>query len=220
MILYYLFISQTKKELLYHLKMPRSVGKSLGRGKKRATRSDNAILFQGKKNNLSHREIMNKRHQKKKKKTRKTNEERKKELLNEYNGINDVSFTSKKTTARNIMNLVEDIKEEGLNDGNYLSIMNELMALNKEEENEKESDYIRDNYNTYTIRNINDEIYRSYQPPSHFADHAAPLIISPSGMSAVAQEGGGSRRVPPAWAREGGRSGMDTDHPSHPFYRY
>ena len=188
--------------------MPRSVGKSLGRGKKGAVRATGGTLFQGKKNNLSHQDIMNKRHQKKKKKTRKTNEERKKELLNEYNGINDVSFISKKTTARNIMNLVEDIKEDGLNDGNYLSIMNELMALNKEEETEKESDYIRDNYNTYTIRNINDEIYRSYQPPSHFADHAAPLIISPSGMSAVAR------------AREGGRSGMDTDHPSHPFYRY
>ena len=197
--------------------MPRSVGKSLGRGKRGGPRSDNAIIFQGKKNGLSHREIMNKRHQKNKKKNKKTNEERKKELLEEYNKLSDVSFTSKKTTARKIMDITEDIKDEGMNDKNYLAIMNELMALHKEESGK--DDYIIDHYTSRI--NINDEIYRSYQPPSHFADHAAPLIISPSGMSAVAQEGGGrSRRVPPAWAREGGRSGMDPDHPSHPWYRY
>ena len=198
--------------------MPRSVGKSLGRGKRGGPRSDNAILFQGKKNGLSHREIMNKRHQKNKKKNKKTNEERKKELLEEYNKLSDVTFISKKTTARKIMDITEDIKEEGMNDKNYLAIMNELMALHKEEsgKDDSENDYIRD----YMSRlNNNYQTYREYQPPSHFADHAAPLIISPSGMSAVAQEGGGgSRRVPPAWAREGGRSGMDTDHPSHPFY--
>ncbi len=182
--MYFFFLSQTKKEFLYYLKMPREVGKSLGRGKKGVARSDNAILFQGKKNNLSHREIMNKRHQKKKKKQRKTNEERKKDLLEEYKKLNDVSFTSKKTTASKIMELVEDIKEEGMNDKIYLDIMNELMALHKEEtEKEKETDYrdyIRDNYyNTYMIQNINDEIYRSYQPPSHFADHAAENIRRP-----------------------------------------
>ena len=157
--------------------MPSQVGISLGRGNK---------------NNLSHQEIMNKRHQKKKKKQRKSNEERRKDLLEEYKKLNDVSFTSKKTTASKIMELVEDIKEEGMNDKRYLDIMNELMALNKEEtEKEKETDYrdyirdIRDNYyNTYMIQNIYDEIYRSYQPPSHFAEAAAP-IISHSGMNAT-----------------------------------
>lgn len=112
--------------------MPREVGKALGRGKKSGPRSG-AILFQKKKNGLSHRDIMNKRHQKKKKKNRKNNEERKKELLDEYNKLNDVNFKSKKTTAREIMEIVEDIKEEGLNDKNYLAIMDELMALNNEE---------------------------------------------------------------------------------------
>ena len=62
--------------------MPREVGKSLGRGKKGGPRSG-AILFQGKKNGLSHREIMNKRHQKKKKKNKKNDGERKKEPLEE-----------------------------------------------------------------------------------------------------------------------------------------
>lgn len=164
--------------------MPRSVGKSLGRGKKGATRSDNAILFQGKKNGLSHREIMNKRHQKKKKKNKKNDGERKKELLVEYNKLSNVTFSSKKTTARKIMDIAEDIKEEGMNDKNYLAIMDELMALNKEE---SEKDNLG-NYSTIhdymNILNNNDQTYREYQPPSHFAEDAAP-IISPSGMNAV-----------------------------------
>ena len=137
--------------------MPSQVGKSLGRGKK---------------NNLSHQEIMNKRHQKKKKKQRKSNEERRKELLEEYKKLNDVLFTSKKTTASKIMELVEDIKEEGMNDKRYLDIMNELMALNKEEsvKDDSENDYIRD----YMRRlNNNYQTYLEYQPPSHFAEHAA-----------------------------------------------
>lgn len=149
--------------------MPREVGKSLGRGKK---------------NGLSHREIMNKRHQKKKKKNKKTNGERKKELLVEYNKLSNVTFTSKKTTARKIMDIAEDIKEEGMNDKNYLAIMDELMALNKEE---PEKDNSENDYNLYyylSRLNNNDQTYREYQPPSHFAEDAAP-IISPSGMNAV-----------------------------------
>ena len=203
--------------------MPREVGKSLGRGKKGGSRSS-ATLFQGKNNGLSHREIMNKRHQKKKKKNKKNDGERKKELLDEYNKLSDVTFTSKKTRAREIMEIVEDIKEEGLNDKNYLAIMDELMALNKEEpEKDNSENYFSLHRSTiHHYMNIlnNDQTYLEYQPPSHFADEAAP-IISPSGMSAMThEEGGRSRRVPPAWATQGGRSGMDPDDPSHPWYRY
>ncbi len=162
--------------------MPREVGKSLGRGKRGGPRSS-ATLFQGKKNGLSHREIMNKRHQKKKKKNKKNDGERKKELLVEYNKLSNVTFSSKKTTARKIMDIAEDIKEEGMNDKNYLAIMDELMALNKEEPEKDNSG----NYSTiHHYMNIlnNDQTYREYQPPSHFAEDAAP-IISPSGMNAV-----------------------------------
>ncbi len=196
--------------------MPREVGKSLGRGKRGGPRSS-ATLFQGKNNGLSHREIMNKRHQKKKKKNKKNDGERKKELLDEYNKLSDVTFTSKKTTAREIMEIVEDIKEEGLNDKNYLAIMDELMALNKEEPEDNSGNYSTIHHYMNILNN--DQTYREYQPPSHFADEAAP-IISPSGMSAVVQMRDRGISLPPARAREGGRSGWDPDDSSHPWYRY
>ena len=90
---------------------------------------------------------------------------------------------TKKTTARKIMDIAEDIKEEGMNDKNYLAIMDELMALHREEpeKDNSENDYIRD----YMSRlNNNYQTYREYQPPSHFAEAAAP-IISHSGMNAT-----------------------------------
>ncbi len=86
-----------------------------------------------KKGNLSHRDIMNKRHEKKKKKEKKNSIYRKKELLEEYNELNKAHFSGKKDTAMKIMEIVEDINENKgqMNDKHYLDIMNQLMALNK-----------------------------------------------------------------------------------------
>lgn len=86
-----------------------------------------------KKGNLSHREIMAKRHEKKKKKEKKTSVQRKKELLEQYSELNKVHFSSKKNTSMKIMEIVEDINENGgkMNDKHYLDIMDLLMALNK-----------------------------------------------------------------------------------------
>ncbi len=86
-----------------------------------------------KKGNLSHREIMAKRHEKKKKKEKKTSVQRKKELLEQYSELNKAHFSDKKDTSMKIMEIVEDINEnEGkMNDKHYLDIMDLLMALNK-----------------------------------------------------------------------------------------
>ena len=86
-----------------------------------------------KKGHLSHREIMAKRHEKKKKKEKKNSVQRKKELLEQYSELNKKYFSSRKNTSMKIMELVEDINENGgkMNDKHYLDIMDLLMALNK-----------------------------------------------------------------------------------------
>ena len=98
--------------------MPSEVHRALGRGKKKG---------------LSHKEVMHKRHLKRKKKEAKNNKNKKMKLLKEYQELNKVEYVSKKTTAMNLMELVEDIKEK-IPSGVYLDIMNELMSLNKEKE--------------------------------------------------------------------------------------
>lgn len=98
--------------------MPSEIGRALGRGKKKG---------------LSHKEVMHKRHLKRKKKEAKNNKGRKMKLLKEYQELNKVEYSSKKNTSMAIMDLVEDIKES-IPSGTYLDIMNQLMALNKEQE--------------------------------------------------------------------------------------
>jgi len=53
--------------------------------------------------------------------------------LKEYQELNKVKYSSKKDTSMAIMELVEDVKEK-IPSGVYLDIMNQLMALNKEQE--------------------------------------------------------------------------------------
>ena len=86
-----------------------------------------------KKGHLSHREIMNKRHEKKKKKEKKNSFLHKKQLLEEYQKINKEHFSDKKDTSMKIMDLIEEIKENDcqMTDKHYLDIMDLLMALNK-----------------------------------------------------------------------------------------
>mgnify|MGYP005620330485 CR=1 FL=1 len=98
--------------------MPSEIDRTLGRGKKKG---------------LSHKEIMHKRHLKRRKKEAKNNKDRKMKLLKEYQELNKVKYSSKKDTSMAIMELVEDVKEK-IPSGVYLDIMNQLMALNKEQE--------------------------------------------------------------------------------------
>ena len=118
--------------------MPSEVGKCLGRGKKKG---------------LTHREIMNKRKQRKRKKMLKTGD-KKKSLIKEYMSLNSASFSTKKTTAMNIMEIVEEIKESGMNDKRYLDIMDQLMCLTKETD---QSNDLLENY----INNYQDDIHIS-----------------------------------------------------------
>jgi len=97
--------------------MPSEVGRALGRGRK---------------NGLTHREIMNKKHQNKKKKMKKKSKSKKERLLEQYMELNETEYVSHKDTSMKLMNIFEDIKENGMNDKRYLDGMNLLMALNKE----------------------------------------------------------------------------------------
>lgn len=86
-----------------------------------------------KKGHLSHREIMNKRHEKKRKKEKKNSVHQKKKLLSQYNELNKTHFSNKKDTSMKIMEVIEEIKDNKgvMNDKHYLDVMDLLMALNK-----------------------------------------------------------------------------------------
>ena len=111
---------------------------------------------------LTHEELMSKRHQRKKKKVMKketkSNDQRKKELLEEYIKLSKTEFSSNKETAKAIMEIVEEIKDEGLNDKRYLDIMNHIMILHKKD-CEKSLDEYNETFVAYNnelrfIRNI------------------------------------------------------------------
>ena len=85
-------------------------------------------------NQMSHAEIMDKRHQKRKKKE-KTHEspvETSHYHLKEFMKLTDNEEVTKKSVARSIMDTVEEINDEGMNDKRYMDIMNQLMLLNNE----------------------------------------------------------------------------------------
>ena len=116
---------------------------------------------------LTHEELMSKRHQRKKKKVMKketkSNDQRKKELIEEYNELSKTEFSSNKETAKAIMEIVEEIKDEGLNDKRYLDIMNHIMILHKQD-HEKSLDEYNETFVTYNnelrfIRNITNREY-------------------------------------------------------------
>lgn len=90
-------------------------------------------LAKKKRSGPTHREVMEKRHAKRKKNEKKNIKAKKMKALHEYQRLSKVEYSSKKTTAMNLMDLVEDVKER-IPDGTYLKMMDELMALNKEKE--------------------------------------------------------------------------------------
>lgn len=105
----------------------------------------------------THKEVMEKRHAKRRKNEKKNLKQKKMEALKEYQRLTKVEYVSKKTTAMNLMEMVEDIKES-IPDGTYLKMMDELMALNKETE-ERQSET-----QTYTHRSraqARDDLFRS-----------------------------------------------------------
>ena len=91
-----------------------------------------------KRSDPTHREVMEKRHAKRRKNEKKNLKAKKISALKEYQRLSKVEFVSKKTTALNIMEIIEEVKDK-LTDGSYLQIMDELMALNKEVEGQVES---------------------------------------------------------------------------------
>ena len=95
-------------------------------------------LAKNKRSGPTHREVMEKRHAKRRKNEEKNLKANKISALKEYQRLSKVEFVSKKTTAMNIMEIIEEVKEK-LTDGSYLQIMDELMALNKEVEGQVES---------------------------------------------------------------------------------
>ena len=119
--------------------MPSQVNRALGRGKRKG---------------LTHREVMQKRHDKKKKREKRDIKHKKMNLLKEYKRLCDIEPSSKKDTAMKVTEIIEDIKEEGrMNDHNYLQIMDMLMILHREEPEEHVDEILhlrpRNIYNTH-----------------------------------------------------------------------
>ena len=102
---------------------------------------------------LSHQEVMQRRHDRRKKKDKRSVQQKKKDLLREYMSLNDTEEnTDNKTTARKIMDLVEEINDNGrMTDHSYLQIMDQLMALNQGTENSQPA-------NAYTRRTYEGDI--------------------------------------------------------------
>jgi len=95
----------------------------------------NRALGRGRRKGLTHREVMQKRHEKRRKKEKRDLKQKKMDLLKEYKRLCSLEGgQSKKTLAMSLMEAVEEIKEEGMNDNRYLQIMDMLMCLHKSDE--------------------------------------------------------------------------------------
>lgn len=104
----------------------------------------------------SHNELIKKRKEKKeKKKLKKTAKKGKEYYLEEFLKLTKEEFKSEKDSAMSIMEIVEEIKDEGMNDKRYMDIMDKLMILHKSTEKETITSDLRLNqdYNINTIRN-------------------------------------------------------------------
>lgn len=120
----------------------------------------------GKKKNsgLTHKEVMQRRHDRRKKKDKRSIQEKKKDLVREYMALSESeAITDHKSVARSIMEIVEEIKDSGrMNDNAYLQIMDQLMALNSGRETQREEvnrrNVITRGSNVNIINNINNII--------------------------------------------------------------
>lgn len=116
------------------------------------------------KQHLSHKEIIEKRNEKKKKKNPNSNKT-KEYHMKEFLRLSKIDEKSKKDTAMSIMEIVEDIKDEGMNDKRYMDIMDQLMILHKEEERGKSrrvsGQAINFEHNQFIITGYDNSYYNS-----------------------------------------------------------
>jgi len=89
--------------------------------------------------NKQHSEIIQKRNEKKNNKIKpgiflKINKQTKEYHLNEYLRLSSSEHISEKDAAMQIMEIVEDIKDMGLNDKRYKDVMDLLMNIHNEKE--------------------------------------------------------------------------------------
>lgn len=122
--------------------MPSQVNRALGRGKRKG---------------LTHREVMQKRHEKRRKKEKRDLKHKKMDLLKEYKRLCKIDTMSKKDTAMQVMEIIEEIKEEGMNDQRYLQIMDMLMIIHREEPEEH-----REENHYFTPRNLYNMYFRDF----------------------------------------------------------
>jgi len=93
-------------------------------------------LTKKKRSGPTHKEVMQRRHDRRKKKEKKSRQGEKESIIKKYMELNKVDGTTDhKSVAMAVMELVEEIKENGrMNDNIYLKIMDQLMALNSGKE--------------------------------------------------------------------------------------
>ena len=130
--------------------MPSQVNRALGRGKRKG---------------LTHHEVMQKRHEKRRKKEKRDIKHKKLDLLKEYKRLCQIDTLSKKDTARRVMNIIEEINEEGMNDDKYLRAMDMLMNLHKEEE---EKSVVVETTRHVTRPSVSLNLYETYYRDFYF----------------------------------------------------
>ena len=101
-------------------------------------------------NQMSHAEIMDKRYLKRKKKQKREGFVGSSQYhLKEYMKLTDNEEVSKKSIARSIMDIVEEINDEGMNDKRYLDIMDQLMSLHNEGVHSRNDYLINSEWNSF-----------------------------------------------------------------------
>ena len=115
-------------------------------------------LAKKKRSGPTHKEVMQRRHDRRKKKEKRFRQGEKESIIKKYMELNKVNETTDhKSVAMAVMELVEEIKENGrMNDNIYLKIMDQLMALNSgKDKAEAERQQRLDDYDYYIDRNGN-----------------------------------------------------------------
>lgn len=123
-------------------------------------------LAKKKRSGPTHKEVMQRRHDRRKKKEKRFKQGKKESIIKEYMELSKVGETTDhKSVAMAVMELVEEIKENGrMNDNIYLKIMDQLMALNSGKE-KAEGERHRRLVDYYTDRIGNQDILYNVESP-------------------------------------------------------
>ena len=130
-------------------------------------------LAKKKRSGPTHKEVMQRRHDRRKKKEKRSRQGEKESIIKKYMELNKVDETTDhKSVAMAVMELVEEIKENGrMNDNSYLKIMDQLMALNSgKEKAEAERQHRLDDYDYYIDRNGNQANLHSDDPHQYIRE--------------------------------------------------